>query len=629
MDSSAESLQRQEVRRAYQERRKNFEKKSEQLARRALWFSTARLVVFIAMALSFLGGFWGLRMSSPPLVLCGALGFVAFVVLVLLHDKVLKAQDRMNTLVKINEDSLERMDRIWANLPVPPVDSKKAAEPVARDLDLFPHDHNDASVYRLLGTVHTPQGTETLAEWLLDPADPKEIPLRQEAVRELAPKIDFRQELELLGRLLGEKPPDPEKFLSWAESEPWLHKKIWLLWLSRILGATAVSLAVLNIIGIVSAIWLGLSLGFNLLFAFILSKKILSTYDRISGREQACRHYAQIFRLLDSSRFQSEKLKDLEKILHSADKSVSDHMKWLDTLGGLADARFTPLFHLPLVALTLWDFHVLYAFEKWQLNAGEKVRTWFSTLGEYESLSALATLSYDHPEWAFPTVIKEEKSIIKAEKIGHPLLPVDSCVRNDVELGPEGSYLLVTGSNMSGKSTLLRSIGTNAVLAQIGAPVCAEKFSMPPVVLGTSFRVHDSIEAGVSFFMAELRRLKQIVDLARDHQDSDDKKLLFLLDEILQGTNVYERQVAVRRVILFLIKYGAIGAISTHDLTLADADGLAEASVACHFAESYEQSAEGPSMHFDYLLRDGIASTRNALKLLEIVGLSEERLSSF
>ncbi len=188
-------------------------------------------------------------------------------------------------------------------------------------------------------------------------------------------------------------------------------------------------------------------------------------------------------------------------------------------------------------------------------------------------------------------------------------------------VGPPGSFLLVTGSNMSGKSTLLRAIGVNTVLAQAGGPVCAGSMRLAPVTLGTSFRVQDSLEEGVSFFMAELKRLKEIVDMATERSGAGGSTLLFLLDEILQGTNVFERQVAVRHVIMHLLDQGALGAVSTHDLSLADAEGLAAAAKTVHFTETYERGDDGPHMHFDYLLRTGVAPTSNALKLLEIVGL--------
>jgi DNA mismatch repair ATPase MutS len=262
-------------------------------------------------------------------------------------------------------------------------------------------------------------------------------------------------------------------------------------------------------------------------------------------------------------------------------------------------------------------------FERWQQRVGPRVRGWFEALGELEALCALAALEHDNPSWIFPTV-EEGRASYRAEGLGHPLLPPSSCVINDVEVGPSGRFLLVTGSNMSGKSTLLRSIGINAVLAQAGGAVLARSLIMPPMVLGTSFRVQDSIEAGVSFFMAELKRLKEVVDLAGQSHAEGERRLLYLLDEILQGTNVYERQIAVRRVILHLLREGALGAVSTHDLTLAEADSLAEAAVPCHFTETYEPDAEGgPRMVFDYELREGVATTVNALKLLEMVGLGE------
>ncbi len=210
---------------------------------------------------------------------------------------------------------------------------------------------------------------------------------------------------------------------------------------------------------------------------------------------------------------------------------------------------------------------------------------------------------------------------LQARQLGHPLLPCETCVANDVEIGPAGSFLLVTGSNMSGKSTLLRAIGVNAVLAQAGRPVCAEHLTMPPVVLATSMRIRDSLEDGVSFYMAELMRLKEIVDVARDADSRNHRTLLYLLDEILLGTNSKERHLAVVRVLQHLLERGAIGAISTHDLDLATSESLAGACRCVHFCETlHDQDAERP-MTFDYRLRPGIATTSNALKLLEIVGL--------
>ncbi len=244
------------------------------------------------------------------------------------------------------------------------------------------------------------------------------------------------------------------------------------------------------------------------------------------------------------------------------------------------------------------------------------MRGWLSTLGEVETLSAMATLAADNPTWVFPTLDLGADRVC-AKALAHPLLPPGR-VANDVELGPPGSYLLVTGSNMSGKSTLLRAIGVNLVLANMGGPVCAGAFRCPPARLWTSVHIEDSLANGVSFFMAELQRLKAVVD-ASEQPDPGGRMLVYLLDEILQGTNTAERQIAARRVIRTLVDNGAIGAVSTHDLTLAEGAELSTATVPVHLREEFDNVNGRPTMTFDYKLRPGLATSTNALTLMEIV----------
>ena len=266
---------------------------------------------------------------------------------------------------------------------------------------------------------------------------------------------------------------------------------------------------------------------------------------------------------------------------------------------------------------------MLALLERWQREAGPRVRGWLSALGRFEALAALASLRFENPEWTFPVIAKGEPSYA-AKGLGHPLIRDGQRVANDVTLGPPGSFLLVTGSNMSGKSTLLRSIGINAVLAQAGGPVCAESLRMPPVTLGTSILVEDSLAEGVSFFMAELQRIRDIVKEA-DRAKAAGGVLLYLLDEVLRGTNSYERQVAVRRVVLHLLKQGALGAVSTHDLQLAEVPEIAATCVPVHFRETLHPG-EDPAMTFDYAMHPGVATTVNALKLMELVGLGAEEM---
>jgi DNA mismatch repair ATPase MutS len=285
----------------------------------------------------------------------------------------------------------------------------------------------------------------------------------------------------------------------------------------------------------------------------------------------------------------------------------------------LADIR-SWMFFFVIQVLTLWNVHVLWLLERWQRDAGAHVTDWLAALGETEALMALATLAHDNPTWSFPEVA-EGQPLLAAQSLGHPLLPDALRVCNDVSVGPAGRFLLVTGSNMSGKSTLLRAIGVNVSLAQAGGPVCAQALRLPPIELATSMRVQDSLEQGISSFMAELRRLKSVVETAERVRAEGEFTLLFLLDEILHGTNTAERQIAARRVIRHLLACGATGAVSTHDLALADDPALASTSQPVYFTETFEPGPDGPVMRFDYRLRPGIAPSTNALALVrQILG---------
>ena len=278
---------------------------------------------------------------------------------------------------------------------------------------------------------------------------------------------------------------------------------------------------------------------------------------------------------------------------------------------------------LVLQPLTLWDFRVVLRLERWQRQAGAHAREWFGALGRIDALVSLAGLRYDNPGWTLPRIV--ERPVIDAVQLGHPLLSDRERVANDVQVGPPGTFLFVTGSNMSGKSTLLRSIGVNVILAQAGGPVCADEMTMPPARLGTTMYVHDSLAAGLSHFMAELKRLKAVVSVAEEVGPGQ-PILLYLLDDVLHGTNTAERQIAVRGIIAHLLEERAIGAVTSHDLELADTPELADSSRAVHFTEHLVETEQGPKMEFDYRLRPGVATSRNALALLRIMGLDIESL---
>ena len=358
----------------------------------------------------------------------------------------------------------------------------------------------------------------------------------------------------------------------------------------------------------------------NLVLAQTIGAPIYPILAKVATQQRAMLRYAEMLRLIRETPLQAPLAREAQATLTAGDQDAPASLRRLDRLAAMLIPRGT-LLYVPIQILTLWDVHLLDALERWQAVAGSQARAWLAVLGEFEALASLAGLAHDEPSWAFPTVEANTPSL-HAAGMAHPLLPANR-VANDVTVGPPGTFLLVTGSNMSGKSTLLRAIGTNAVLASAGAPVCATALTTPPVTMGTSARVQDSLAEGVSFFMAELQRLKQIVDLASATQN-EGGQFLFLLDEILQGTNTAERQIAARRIVRHLLAAGAIGAISTHDLALAETPALAAAARPIHFRETFDGSADDATMSFDYQAREGIATSSNALRLMALIGLGSE-----
>ena len=357
----------------------------------------------------------------------------------------------------------------------------------------------------------------------------------------------------------------------------------------------------------------------NLVVGATAGRRAHDTIAAVASDHRAIAAYAGQLDLLAETEFADPALRALPTGLGRGERAAPVMLRRLGRLAGMAIPPGSALY-VPLQGALMWDVHVLTAMERWRREGGYEARRWLETLGEAEALASLASLRHDHPDWVFPTLALNTDAL-RAEHLGHPLLPDDARVRNDVAVGPPGTFLLVTGSNMSGKSTLLRAIGVNTVLAQAGGPVCAEGMVLPPVALWTSVRVQDSLERGVSFFMAELQRLKLVVDAATRARQTGGPPVLYLLDEILQGTNTAERSIAARRIITYLVEQGAIGAVSTHDLALADDPRLAPAAVSVHFTDTVGEGPDAPPMSFDYRLRPGVATTTNALRLMRLIGL--------
>lgn len=608
----------------YQDRLSRLEREALQLQDRDRWFSLARGGTFsIAAFLLFLG--WT-RIGIPGYV-AGGLCLVGLVVLIFHHDRVQQHLKMVIARTDLNRQQVARRERNWSAVPLSEVEVPTAHRPLARDLDLFGH----ASLWQLLNQAHTARGNVTLRDWLLEPSLPAEVGAREAAVKRLASLCLFREDVVFNARFLNARANGPQEFVEWAEGPRWLGRRPILRWAVRALALAMLVLPPGIYLGWVppeTVLLLLVLLAVNVAINAVWTGSIHELFNRIDAGEHDMEHYTALFRLVAQLPDDGGgKLAELKRAMSGGGVDFERALVQLRRAMALANGRRSALFGVPYVLaeiLWFWDFHVLYLLERWQSRCGHVVRHWIQAVAELEALVSLATLAHDHPQWTYAEVDPATNRVL-ADAVGHPLLPPDGCVRNDVSVGPAGRFLLVTGSNMSGKSTLLRALGVNAVLAQAGGPVCAARFQMPPLELATSMRITDSLHQGVSFFLAELWRLKEIVDRANQlNQDPGGRRLCYLLDEILQGTNSAERHVAVTRVIEFLVRSRAIGAVSTHDLALASEQRLTTHADVVHLRETIQSGPTGEEMSFDYKLHPGISSTTNALKLLKMVGLGED-----
>lgn len=570
-------------------------------------------VALIVCALVGLG-LWFWYHAAPLLGGTGVLA-LAFAISFIRHGGVNQSLRRARELLTLSEQGLARVQRDWAHIPLHDAAPADPTHAYAADLDVL----GQASLEHLLHTPTTPIGRATLRGWLLDPADWPTMQARQAAVAELKPQLDLREEVALRGQQLLGTQPTFQRFLLWAEAEPWLLRRPWLVWLSRLLAVTAVGLLIARVANQPVDVPLGVALLANVLLYGATARVVEAHIEQVAQHQRVFGTYADMFEPIVATPFMAGALAKIRHDLSADNLDAGQHMRRLAHVMPLADIR-TWIFFFPIQLSTLWSLHVLWALERWQAAAGLHARTWLVALGEFEALAACATLAFDNPDWVFPQ--PSDASQLVARELGHPLLAPQTAVRNDLAIGPPGHMLLVTGSNMSGKSTLLRAVGLNVALAQAGSVVCAAEFVLPPLRLVSSMRVRDSLEQGVSYFMAELQRLKFVVDLAEQEQALGERTVLFLLDEILHGTNSAERLIAARAILHHLLDTGAIGAVSTHDLALAAAPELAANSTPVHFREQFSRGSAGPTMGFDYQLRSGLAETTNALKLLEMVGLT-------
>ena len=471
-------------------------------------------------------------------------------------------------------------------------------------------------MFELLSSPRTAAGEATLAGWLLNTVTPEIIRQRQRAVQELSPRLDLREGLFVLGPEVRAI-VDTDALGHWALAP----RQLVSAWPRYVLPVVA-SLTTAHVLWWIWSgeppRWLGTLLVVQFALGWWFRGRVREVSEHVERRAQELGVLRDLLALVEREPAASPLLRRLADELTATGHVPSVEIGRLVRLADLLNTRQNQFF-VPFAALLFLGTQTAMAIDRWRERCGSHVPRWIEIAGEYEALAALAGYAAEHAGDAYPA-IEDGAPVLEADALSHPLIPARRAVPNDVRLGASDPHLLlVSGSNMSGKSTWLRTIGINVVLAHTGAPVRARSMRLSPLQVGATLRIQDSLQAGQSRFFAEITRLSEIVAMARRHAAGGQAPgVLFLLDEMLAGTNSHDRRIGAEAIATGLVDLGAIGLMTTHDLALTDlVRRLGAAAANVHFEDRFEHGV----LHFDYRLRDGVVQTSNALALMRSVGL--------
>ena len=574
----------------------------DRLSRVDRQFSHARLAVFGLGALALIL-VWQQFLTSWLLLVPVA----AFIVLVRRHEEVIRQRDASARAIAFYERGIARIEDRWPGTGEPGDRFRDDNHLYANDLDLF----GRGSLFELLSIARTRAGEARLADWLKSPATPDEIAARQASVAEFAAMLDLRETLSLAGSDVAAGVHGDE-LVGWAEAPP-LLRPLWARWFAVALTATVVVSAVI-FLGGGTDLPLQFALALQLAFAWPQQRRIERALHRAAAVARDLDILGHLLARFEEQQFSSARLRSLRQALDAGDGRASSAIRSLHRLVELHDWQHNLIFLLISIFL-LWGTHVAWAIEAWRARHGRHIRGWLEAVAEFEALSSLSAFKYEHPGDPFPIIVADKAAspVFDGGELGHPLIPSARCIRNDVRINSDHRLLVISGSNMSGKSTLLRTVGINAVLAQAGATVRAASLRVSPLRVGATLRIQDSLQEGRSRFYAEITRVRVLADLA-----SGPVPLLFLLDELFHGTNSHDRLIGASGVLRSLLNRGAIGLITTHDLALTSiARALAPRAINVHFEDWFE----GGEVHFDYRMKPGPVTRSNAIALMRAVGL--------
>ncbi|RYY47312.1 MAG: hypothetical protein EOO06_12725 [Chitinophagaceae bacterium] len=477
----------------------------------------------------------------------------------------------------------------------------------ANDMDIF----GPASLFRFVNRTASEMGSAQLANWLLHPAAEEDILQRQLAVKELGKKTEWLQNLQALGRVASVNMLTYNRLQHWLY-EPAVFTSPIFKWMRWILPAISISVTAATIfrllpMNVFYLVMLGMAM-----IAFRLEKKVQAIHNRLGKMVDELKTLSRSIAWIEKEKFESPLLQRLQAEYKQRYNTASQNIQLLEKILDRLDLRFNIVLAVPLNLLALWNLQQCLELEKWKSTHDVDVNHWFNNLGIFEALGSFGVLHFNNPDWAFPALRKEHFSI-EANNMGHPLIKADKRVNNFISIDKNASIMLVTGSNMAGKSTYLRSVGINVVLAMAGAPVCADKFSLSPVQLLSSMRIADNLEESTSTFYAELKKLKTVIDKVNAGE-----RVFILLDEILRGTNSLDRHAGSEALIRQLIKKEAAAIIATHDVALASLENTYPANIQnYHFDVQVSQE----ELYFDYELKPGVCTSMNASILMKKIGI--------
>lgn len=573
----------------------------QRLERRDRLISTLRLCIGLVTAVLL----WLIFVSRLVSLFWLLVPLALFTILAILHEKTIRQKASVHNAVRFYRNGINRITDRWFENGNPGQEFLDESHLYAADLDLF----GKGSLFQLLSIARTQTGEKTLASWLCQTSSREVIQARQSAVEDLRMRLDLREELARLGEDIRVA-AHTDLLMRWSNSPPLLPGLVPRLIAPLLVVLTTLAFArslLLEMGNTPVFIFLFLEAGFGLIYR----RRVRRAIGQIEQPKNELKLLSRTFERVEKEEFNAPKLREIQARLRSGDISASGQIARLSRLVDRLDDRRNAFFR-PLSYLLLWTTQIAFAIEAWRRDCGPAVERWLAAMGELEALSSLAAYAYEHPGDPFPKIV-EQGPCFTGEELGHPLLPQAKCVRNSIQLDPDLRLMIVSGSNMSGKTTLLRTVGVNAVLAMVGAPVRARRLKLSPLVIGATLRIHDSLQEGKSRFYAEILRLREIVERARNSLP-----VLFLLDEILHGTNSHDRLIGAESVIRTLIETGAIGLVTTHDLALTRiAESLTGPAANVHFQD---QLIDGQII-FDYQMHPGIVQKSNALDLMRSIGL--------